>query len=233
MSAYREISRVKGSASHPSGATDDVVGPRRKSWALVVIAAGMLTFFVPLVTTDTAVLGKTQWSVLDLATHVLAGKLPPSTRRFVSPAPACLGLGFMLLAVSLRLFYAAVAVLLSFHSLSRKLSIVGLTGIFVAAETWQWDKNSFEEILYGGWSYNNLRLVRHVGFGQLILAIIVVMGGLVYIARDKSLDGSPARENTPFGRHPRASQEPEFLDAEILPSEEELSDRPPRQPRLR
>jgi hypothetical protein len=169
----------------------NVLGPRRRLWALAVILAGIVTFFLPLVRTDTAVLGKTHWSLLDIALQLSSGELPPSSGQEAALSPAYLGLCLMLVAVYLLLLYSAAAVLLSVQFLSKKLSLVGFAGIFIAAETWQWDKNSFEQLFFGQWSYYHLKLVRHVGFGQLILAIIAVMAALAYIAKDSDLDREP------------------------------------------
>jgi hypothetical protein len=173
--------------------------PSGKSWALVVIVAGLLTFFAPLITTDSPVLGKTRWSVFDVTRHLAAGDLPPASRRPNDPVDLYVGLGLSLWPVYLLWLYAAAAVLLSLKSLSRKLTIVGCAGIFIAAETWQWHKNTFEEILNGGWSYHNLQLVRHVGFGQLIFTIAVVMGVLVCIARDTNSNADISPEKVKRG----------------------------------
>lgn len=182
----------------------------------MVIVAGLLTFFAPLITTDSPVLGKTRWSVFDVTWHLAAGDLPPAPRRPSDRVDLYVGLGLSLCPVYLLWLYAAAAVLLSLDSLSRKLTIVGCAGIFIAAETWHWHENTFEEILYGGWSYHNLQLVRHVGFGQLILTIAVVMGVLVCIARDTDSDADISPKNIECGKS-SGEREPEFFKAEFLP----------------
>ena len=198
---------------------------RGKSWALVVIVAGLLTFFAPLIRTDSPVLGKTRWSVFDVTGHLAAGDLPPAPRRPSDPVDLYLYLALNLYSVYLLWLYAAGAVLLSLSSLSRKLTVAGCAGIFIAAAAWHWERGTFEEILYGGRSYHNFRLVRHVGFGQLILTIAVVMGVLVCIARDTDSDAAISPEEIERGEA-SIEREPEFLKAEFLPPDKEPSRRP-------
>jgi hypothetical protein len=129
----------------------ETLGARRKFWALTVVAVGLLTFFLPLITTDTVVLGKTKWSVMNLMSEVCSGELPPPSGLAVGPG--YLAFLLTLAAPYLLLLYSGIAVLLSFDSLPRRLSVVGCFGVFVAAEIWQWDKGSFEQTFFGGWSF--------------------------------------------------------------------------------
>jgi len=46
------------------------LGKRRKQLALLVIAIGIYTFFVPMVVLDPPVLNRTEWSALNIASNI-------------------------------------------------------------------------------------------------------------------------------------------------------------------
>jgi hypothetical protein len=52
------------------------MGPKRRSLALVVVAGGILTFFVPLVSTYPPVLQITDWSPFNIVRQMYLGHLP-------------------------------------------------------------------------------------------------------------------------------------------------------------
>jgi hypothetical protein len=58
------------------------LGKRRKQLAFLVIAIGVCTFFVPLTDIDPPVLGRTQWSALNIASQIYQQKLPVPQGRF-------------------------------------------------------------------------------------------------------------------------------------------------------
>jgi hypothetical protein len=192
---------------------------------LALAMVGIGTLFLPLVTTDTPVLGETRWSLFDLAARISSGELPP-TRRAADPAAAYLGLAITLLPIYVILLYSGAAALLSFHSLRRKLYLAGLVGMIIAVGDWHWDSRVFEEVFFGGWPYRYSGSVGHVAFGQLILAIVAVMSALVYVASGKYLDGNATIEKAQAGGGSRVGREPELLEAEVLPPEKESSRRP-------
>jgi hypothetical protein len=196
--------------------------------ALAIVGIG--TFFLPLVTTNTPVLGETRWSLFDIVFRICSGELPPG-RRTVDPVGALLGLAITLLPIYLILLYSGAAALLSFSSLRPRLYLVGLVGTVISVGDWHWDKRVFEELFFGGWSPQNSGAERHVGFGQLVLTIIIVMASLVYIARDNEVNQALEKAR-PRGRT-SAGPEPEFLDAEILPPEQAPGRRGPEHRRLR
>ena len=65
------------------------LGPRRKAFAAAVLAIGLLSFFLPLIKVDIAVINKTRWSAFDIAVKVHYGELPPraASRDFVDAIP--------------------------------------------------------------------------------------------------------------------------------------------------
>jgi hypothetical protein len=52
------------------------LGKRRKWLALLVIAIGICTFFLPMVILDTPLLNRTEWSALNIVSKVYEHKLP-------------------------------------------------------------------------------------------------------------------------------------------------------------
>jgi hypothetical protein len=201
------------------------LGPRRRSILLVIIAAGILTFFVPLMTTDPPVLGRTQWSVFDLALHVCQRELPPSDHWRIDlvklpPDPALLYLLLLFLLV-----------VLLFPSLHRHLAAMAAIGILVNSEMWKFQDLDFERTFYGHLSYNpNFSLARHVGIGQLVLALLAVYGSVLFVVVQEDLEGEPPQKRPQIGEGAWDTREPECLDAEILSSDEEhdRANRPPR-----
>ena len=58
------------------------LGPTRRNLAWLVLVIGFCTFFVPLVAIDPPVLGRVQWSALDIASGIFRGELPVPQGRF-------------------------------------------------------------------------------------------------------------------------------------------------------
>ena len=193
---------------------------------LVIVSAGILTFFVPLITTSPAVLGKGRWSVFDLAWHVGQGELPPShwsihiVRLPLDPA-----------LIYLLLMCVLVAVFLP--QVHKRLAWIAVLGIFLTLEMWQFDDVDFERTFYEQASYrSNFSLVHHVGFGQLVLALLCVYGSILFVVVREDLDTDIELPRLPqtVEASPDAG-EPEFLDAEILAPENKragMRDNPPR-----
>jgi len=179
------------------------LGRRRRSLAFMAVIAGLLTFFLPLVTTNPAVMGHSHWSPWNISWQIYEGSLPPS-------------IPFMATAVYLLLMVAFVALCLdSSRDALAKIAIFGLfTSMF-----WFEDRNCFEELFYGEVHYHNLPLVRHVGFGDLTFVLLGAMGCLLYIAFNEALD----TESAPKRAIPEAFsciRERKFVDAEIRAPEE-------------
>jgi hypothetical protein len=191
------------------------LGPRRRSILRIVATVGILTFFVPLIATDPPVLSKAQWSVFDLALHVCQRELPPSNHWATDlvklpPDPALLYL--LLLSIMVVLF---------FPSLHRHLAAMSAIGILLNSEMWKFQDVDFERTFYGHLSYNsNSSLARHVGIGQLVLALLVVFGSVLFVVVQEDLEGESPQERRKIGEGACGSEEPEFLNAEILSPEE-------------
>jgi hypothetical protein len=58
------------------------LGARRRQLASLVIVVGFRTFFIPLVTIDPPVLGRTRWSALNIAAEIYRRNLPVPEGHF-------------------------------------------------------------------------------------------------------------------------------------------------------
>jgi hypothetical protein len=180
------------------------LGRRRRSLAFMAVVAGLVTFFLPLVTTNPAVMGHSHWSPWNISWQIYEGNLPPS-------------IPFMAMAVYLLLIVAFVALCLdSSRDVLAKIAIFGLFTSWL----WRGDRSSYEALFYGKVSYHNFALVRHVGFGDLTFVLLGAMGCLLYIAFNEDLDLESASKRA-VSESRRTPQLPKFVDAEIRPPERE------------
>jgi len=179
------------------------LGRRRRLLAFIVVTAGLLTFFLPLVTTNPAVMGHSHWSPWNISRQIYEGSLPPS-------------IPFMATAVYLLLIVAFVVLCLD--SSRDALAKIAIFGLFTSW-LWRGDRSSYEALFYGKVSYHNFALVRHVGFGDLTFVLLGAMGCLLYIAFNEALDAESAPKRAIPGAF-SGIREPKFVDAEIRPPEE-------------
>ncbi|HLX85814.1 MAG TPA: hypothetical protein VKR59_18085 [Terriglobales bacterium] len=179
------------------------LGRRRRSLAFIAVIAGLLTFFLPLVTTNPAVMGHTYWCPWKIAWKIYEGSLPRS-------------IPFMTTAAFLPLVFAFGALCLnSSRDVLAKIAIVGLFTCLASLD----DKSSFEALFYGKLTYQNHSLVRHVGFGDLTFLLFGATACLLYIAFNEALDTEAAPKiaipRTSFG-----TRDPKFVHAVIRPPSE-------------
>lgn len=186
------------------------LGPRRRSILFVIVAAGILTFFVPLMTTDPPVLGKAHWSLFNMALRICQGRLPPSHTWQLS-----LDVGYILFFLDPVIIYSLMLCLLAvlyFPALHRHMAAMAAFGAFTTVEMWRFMADDFEVTFYGHASYNGF-LVRHVGLVQLVMALLTVFGSALYVLVHVELD----RESPQQESQVRAILDAQsLLDAEII-----------------
>jgi hypothetical protein len=157
------------------------LGPRRKAFAAAVVTIGLLSFFLPLIKVDVAVLNKTRWSAFDIAVKLRYGQLPPSaaSRDLVGAIPIMIpALYFLQLVALFSLAVSRSPVIL------KNIAFLGICSGWL----WRTDQIAFEELFYGTFSYQKFSLVRRVEFGQHTLLLLGVMGLLWFIAANADLD---------------------------------------------
>jgi hypothetical protein len=168
---------------------DEPFGARRRALALLVIAVGMLTFFVPLVTTDPPVVGTSRWSAFAIVMRMYEGKLPePICERCGEPLIRSL----LALPITVSVNYALMVVALVALSFPespgflRKVTLVGglfdLIGVNYSGTKW-----GFENTFYGRiYTYSV-----HVHYRWLTDPLLLVMVTLFFISVKKDLDRPP------------------------------------------
>jgi hypothetical protein len=153
-------------------------GARPRLSALLVIALGLATFFLPLINVDPPVLNTIRWSAFDIVQQMYQGNLhAPVCERCGEPAVrALVALPFLVTAIYL-LMVVALFPLVSPYAMNTLAVISALGGIGSLYLRRNATARDFERTFYGHWSD-----VRHVHYGLLQLALLGIMGTLFLIA---------------------------------------------------
>jgi hypothetical protein len=197
------------------------LGAAQRMWGLLVVGAGLLTFFFPLITTDPPVLGRAHWSPLLITVQMCEGQLPRSHgMNPVSSGDVLFSIPLMFTAMYLLDLAALVALFLSpYPKLMRGIAWAELCMCWA----WRGDRRGFELLFYGTFSYREgFSLVRHVSIGQLTFILVAVMGVIWLLsmedhreAEDAAGDWATAADGA------QGSRPPETLDAEIISSDDD------------
>lgn len=170
------------------------MGPKRRSLALMLVVGGILTFFVPLVSTHPPVLQTTDWSPFDIVQQVYLGHLPqpicercgePMIRSLLAlPFDVTVVYGLMLSALGAICFRRSAA-----------LAWIGIAGVAVSLNTYmlnggtnfaaKWD---FEWTFYGQPQSLKPSANGPVFYGWLTIALLMVMCAVVFVATRDDLD---------------------------------------------
>jgi hypothetical protein len=193
------------------------LGAVTRTLGALVIGAGLLTFFVPLITTSPPVLGRTHWSPLEIIVQMCAGQLPRSHgTHSVSSADVLFSIPLMFTAMNVLDLAALAALFLSpYPKLLRGIAWAELCMCWF----WRGDRLRFELLFYGTFSYRDgFSLVRHVSIWQLTFVLVAVMGVIWLLSmeddiEDRTVDLAVAADGT------QGSRPPEVLDAEIICSD--------------
>jgi hypothetical protein len=146
--------------------------------ALLIIAFGILTFFVPLITVDPPVAGATHWSAFDIVLQMYKGSLPsPICERCGEPlVRSLIALPFEITLIYLLM--AAALIPLSVPYASKAVATIAALGtaggLYLSRFATRW---AMEETFYGRWSR-----VQHVHYGALQLALILIMAALFLVS---------------------------------------------------
>jgi len=198
-------------------------GLTRKLLALIVIALGILTFFLPLVSVNPPVMSQTDWSAFDIVSFVSQGDLVRSSSD-LQLFPVEIAIVYSLLLIA---FYVV-----SIARSQRRLLHIGVVGIGLILYGWSRAANTFEVALYRNYPATEISPGQHVMFGDLMAAQLLVIGALLFLATSEFLDaGTPLKVPRPC--QSPTKREPEFIHAEVVPDEEEEAPRTDQRLRLR
>lgn len=174
------------------------LGPRRRSLAFIVVMGGILTFFLPLVSTNPPVVKTADWSPFDMVRQMYFGRLPqPICETCGEPLVRSL----LALPVEVTVVYALMIFALGalcFREAPAALARMGLLGAFLSLDTYmprggvnfatKWE---FEQTFYGTPQSLAPSSNGPVHYGGLTIALFVVMGALLYVVTREDLDGEP------------------------------------------
>ena len=113
---------------------------KNRAAAMVVIAIGLLSFFEPLITTKPPVMGRAQWSLLDIVRQLQHGGLHTSAGNLVLPSIS-FGLSYLLMLFG---FFN-----LCFFPAQKVLVWVGGIGAIDASLIFRFGDMDLERIFYG------------------------------------------------------------------------------------
>jgi len=168
-----------------------MLGPRRQWMAGLVAAIALLSFFIPLVTTDTPVLGKTRWSpyrVFEGYVHKTLPILLPS-----DPAQAHAQRVFIAVWATFQPYqveYLGIAALLLAIVFFPQVKVVGGVAVLIAIDllysAWYYDGFGFQEGIYG-----EPESFAHAGVHSwtCVLFLLAATGLIVLIVSWRDLEG--------------------------------------------
>lgn len=173
-----------GVGSTDSDADSEKLSPRRRKMALFVALLGLSTFASPMITTDSAIIGRTRWSPLQIILAVHAGTLPLPHWVPLSPANVAIDTFFGLGPVYVLLALITLAILF-IPSPRLILSTAGIAAIGVLGE----GRNRFrdlQELTYG--TLPDFVSGHEVHGRTISLFLLGVLALIIWIAATKQLD---------------------------------------------
>jgi len=160
------------------------LGARRRLLAASVVALGLVTFFIPFITSEPPAKGMSNWSLWNIACAIQNGSLPGSpNHNFV----AIMGLIYAVLLVDL--IGLCFSVVFSVPKIQITVALIGAWLCCVARYSHLGQTNwKLDRLFYGETSCG------HVSLGQILTGLIVIMTALCLFSLDAMLDtDAPAR----------------------------------------
>jgi hypothetical protein len=116
------------------------IGKKRRAAAIVVITMGLFSFFEPLIITRPPIMGKKEWSGLDIVHQLEKGRLRTSVDNLVIPS-IVFGLPYILMLFALMS--------LCFFPIQNVLAAVGIIGTIASCLILRFGDMDLERIFYG------------------------------------------------------------------------------------
>jgi hypothetical protein len=162
------------------------MGRRRRRMALVVTLSGLITFVRPLVSTDSKVLGRTDWSPLQILVALQAGTLPVQPYSSPREKVAFLGLDLLLGCGAVYFLLVVIAAAILAWPATRFVGFAAALGAVMMLETVRFEYPDLQDAIYGAPpAFVSGHRVHAGALGLILLGALVL---LVYIAAHKGLD---------------------------------------------
>ena len=211
LSSYREYQREsRGENLRGQRRPIGLLGAKRRLLAISILVLGLTTFFIPLISTDPAVMGTGSWSLWNVVAAVQNGTLtnPPNLNFIVIP-----GSIYVLMAVDL--LGLCFSTLFSVSKVQATISLIGAWLCLVARYSHLGQKNwELDRFFYG-------RIpIGHANSGLLTTWLLVVTSTLFLVCLDATLD----TDESPTSQRQSGQfrDAPGVLDAEILQQNDEV-----------
>ena len=123
------------------------LGRRRRWMALIVSSIGLATFFSPLIRTDSPILGRTQWSPLQIVLELHKGTLP--VKGYLEPKSVFLTVDALFGCAPM---YAMLLVILAAALLLPRVEVIALCAGMAGAAAYgeaKWGYSDLQDVLYG------------------------------------------------------------------------------------
>jgi hypothetical protein len=153
------------------------LGRRRKGLIFVVLGIGLASFIGTLVFVDPAVMGRAQWSALDMASGTRDGTFPLSG-----------GGGFGIVLIDLALAYLLIVFSLLAFCFSRSqklLKVIGVIGCLLSIEALGRGEQSIKMMFFG---LASTRGQGTITYGAAMYVLSLVMSALLLISMLDLLD---------------------------------------------
>jgi hypothetical protein len=161
------------------------MGWRRRQMALIATLAGLATFVIPSVWTDSEILGRTRWSPLQVILAVQAGTLPVD-HRTPQVTAVFLGIDFFMGVGVVYCLLGLVAAAIVFLPSARFVGTAASIGAAVVLGEAQFEYQDLQEAIYG--APRSFASGHQVHAGADCLILLGVLGMLIWIAATKELD---------------------------------------------
>jgi len=164
-------------AFSPRDSAVRLLGRRRKGLAFLVLGIGLASFIGTLVVIDPAVMGRSQWSALDMASGIWDGSFPPSKGGGIGIVLIDLALAYLLLLFSLLAF--------CFSRSQKLLKVIGVIGCLLSIEALGRGEQSFKRMFFGLASAHGHATIT---YGAAMYVLSLAMSALVLISMLDLLD---------------------------------------------
>jgi hypothetical protein len=137
-----------------------------RAGAVVLISIGLLSFFEPLITTKPPVMGRTQWSLLDLVRQLHHGGFHGNLLGDVVVPSLSFGLPYLLMLLALAS--------LCFFPSPKLLAWSGVIGAIASALAFRFGDMDLERLFYGK-CCSMPGPVKHVKLASVLLIVMVML----------------------------------------------------------